>query len=110
MWLVNCRTLKLEQFVGSNIPKYAILSHTWEKEEVRFQELDSLALHYPTQSPQLRKLIYKTRPKGYHKIYETCLRAIKRNLQYAWIGRYPLSYYSHLQIVLGAMRHESLPI
>jgi hypothetical protein len=42
MWLVNCRTLKLEQFVGSNIPKYAILSHTWEKEEVRFQELDVL--------------------------------------------------------------------
>jgi hypothetical protein len=38
----------LEQFVGSNIPKYAILSHTWEKEEVSFQELDGLALHDPT--------------------------------------------------------------
>jgi hypothetical protein len=98
----------LEQFVGSNIPKYAILSHTWEKEEVSFQELDGLARQDPTR-PQLRKHIHKTRPKGYHKILETCLRAIERNLEYAWIGRYNLSYYSHLQTVSGAMRHESLP-
>jgi hypothetical protein len=40
MWLVNCNTLKLEYFMGSNIPKYAILSYTWEEEEVTFQELD----------------------------------------------------------------------
>ena len=30
-----------EDFVGDNIPKYAILSHTWgaDKEEVTFQDL-----------------------------------------------------------------------
>jgi len=31
--------MRLEEFHGSNIPPYAILSHTWGKEEVSFQDL-----------------------------------------------------------------------
>ncbi|RWA04144.1 hypothetical protein EKO27_g10961 [Xylaria grammica] len=38
MRLINTRSLDLEEFVGSAIPKYAILSHTWEEGEVTFQE------------------------------------------------------------------------
>jgi hypothetical protein len=86
MWLVNCTTLKLEHFIGSNIPKYAILSHTWEEEEVTFHELDR---HRPGNldlpEPRLRQLIYDTTPKGYHKIWETCFKARKHGFQYAWI-------------------------
>ena len=28
MRLINCRTLELEEFIGSSVPGYAILSHT----------------------------------------------------------------------------------
>jgi hypothetical protein len=86
MWLVNCTTLKLEDFIGSNIPKYAILSHTWEEEEVTFHELDQHHhgnLDLP--EPRLRQLIYDTTPKGYHKIWETCFKARKHGFQYAWV-------------------------
>ena len=84
MWLVNCNTLKLENFIGSNIPAYAILSHTWEEDEVSFQELDGLCPGSPLPT-FLRQDIYESTPKGYHKIYETCRLALERGLQYAWI-------------------------
>jgi hypothetical protein len=35
---MNVRTLAIEQFFGSDIPLYAILSHTWGTEEVTFQD------------------------------------------------------------------------
>ncbi|PMD20393.1 HET-domain-containing protein, partial [Hyaloscypha hepaticicola] len=86
MWLVNCTTLKLEYFIGSKIPKYAILSHTWEDEQVTFQELDR---HHPRDldlsERRLRQHIYDTTPKGYHKIWETCFLSKKRGFQHAWI-------------------------
>jgi hypothetical protein len=72
MWLINATTLKLHQFFGSNIPEYSILSHTWEDEEITFQEL---AL------PSSRVI----RKKGYIKVKETCLRALDHGVQYAWI-------------------------
>jgi hypothetical protein len=68
--------------MGSNIPKYAILSHTWEEDEVTFHELDRLCPGDPSIT-RLRYRIYNTTPKGYHKIYETCLRAQDDGLQYA---------------------------
>ncbi|KAL5089141.1 hypothetical protein Trisim1_005994 [Trichoderma cf. simile WF8] len=39
--LINIETLKLETFSGKNIPKYAILSHTWgpDTEELTFDDL-----------------------------------------------------------------------
>jgi hypothetical protein len=33
--------LILRQFIGRDVPAYAILSHTWGKEEVSFQEVDA---------------------------------------------------------------------
>jgi hypothetical protein len=39
MRLLNTESMRLEEFHGSNIPPYAILSHTWDKEEVSFQDL-----------------------------------------------------------------------
>ncbi|TVY93492.1 Vegetative incompatibility protein HET-E-1 [Lachnellula willkommii] len=70
MWLVDVRTYRLEEFSGSEVPKYAILSHTWEEEEVTFQEIHR------------RSALSK---KGYAKIKETCIRARRHGLHYAWI-------------------------
>ncbi|KAK4443141.1 heterokaryon incompatibility protein-domain-containing protein [Podospora aff. communis PSN243] len=70
MRLINTTTLQLEYFLDRSVPPYAILSHTWEEEEVTFQDM---ALPRP-----LNK-------KGYNKIAETCRLARERNLAYAWV-------------------------
>ncbi|KAK5661794.1 hypothetical protein OQA88_9896 [Cercophora sp. LCS_1] len=70
MWLINTKTLLLEHF-SSDIPPYAILSHTWEDGEVSFDEMRSAD---------------RTHKKGYEKILQTCLLAKSQsNLGYAWI-------------------------
>ena len=40
MRLLNARTKKLEEFFDNEIPPYAILSHTWGQNEVRFKDID----------------------------------------------------------------------
>ncbi|RDW59097.1 hypothetical protein BP5796_12021 [Coleophoma crateriformis] len=42
MRLINAITLQFEEFYGDRIPKYAILSHTWDEEEVTFQDWKDL--------------------------------------------------------------------
>ncbi|KAK3349782.1 heterokaryon incompatibility protein-domain-containing protein, partial [Lasiosphaeria hispida] len=39
MRLLNTDTLEVEVFMGSDVPTYAILSHTWGKNEVTLQDL-----------------------------------------------------------------------
>lgn len=58
---------------GSHVPKYAILSHTWEDGEVTFQDFT-----HPDHDVRLRK-------KGFRKIQMTCNLAEKAGLKYAWI-------------------------
>lgn len=38
MRLLNTATLEVEDYIGSNVPAYAILSHTWGDQEVTLQE------------------------------------------------------------------------
>ena len=72
MWLINAQTLRLEYFLGQAIPDYAILSHTWDDEEVSFADFN-------TPSDVVRA------KKGYIKIRETCRLALQNQLGYAWV-------------------------
>lgn len=67
--LINTQTLALEDFIGHHIPRYAILSHTWEDEEVTYEEYVSGD--------------YKHK-KGYEKLRMTCVLAAEEGLTYAW--------------------------
>ncbi|KAF4821971.1 Vegetative incompatibility protein HET-E-1 [Colletotrichum siamense] len=69
MRLIETTTLAMETHEG-NIPCYAILSHTWEDEEVTLQDWNS-----PTRS----------RMKGFHKIRMTCQLASYSRIKYAWV-------------------------
>jgi hypothetical protein len=70
MRLINTSTYQLEEFFGSQIPKYAILSHTWEDEEVSFKDIsDGTHAH----------------KKGFVKIAKTCELAASEGLAYAWV-------------------------
>lgn len=71
MRLIQTSTLEFEEFIGTKIPIYAILSHTWEGEEVSFQDILS-------QTTSRRK-------KGYEKILRTCQLALRDGYQYMWI-------------------------
>ena len=62
MYLINVRTLRLEEFISDEVaPPYAILSHTWGKEEVSFQEF--------IQEPRSETTLNKA---GYQKICKFC--------------------------------------
>jgi hypothetical protein len=74
--LIDVRTLKLESINGPGVPQYAILSHTWEMEEISHQEMLSIneqPRHPATQKP------------GYIKIRGACKIARSLGLNYLWV-------------------------
>lgn len=76
MWLIHVETRQLEEFVGLEIPQYAILSHTWVTgQEVTYQEMRSLSGQTPTLSSK----------GGWQKIDRTCRQAARHGLKYAWV-------------------------
>lgn len=72
MRLINTETLELQEFFESQAPPYAILSHTWEKDEVSFQDMLS-------KSPSTLE------KAGYKKIQDTCKMAQTRGQQWVWV-------------------------
>jgi hypothetical protein len=71
MRLINVRTLAIEQFFGSDIPPYAILSHTWGTEEVTFQDWQDITL--------------ASSKSGFAKIQGACEQAKRSKLDYIWV-------------------------
>jgi hypothetical protein len=73
MHLINVETLKLEEFFGDGIPPYAILSHTWGKdeEEISFHDIHRGGIEKAGNRPI--------------KFEECCKQAKKDGLGYAWI-------------------------
>ena len=71
MRLLNAETLQFLEFLEPDVPDYAILSHTWEDEEVTFQEMQSGDLAAASK-------------KGYIKIQKCCKQAIRDGLYWIW--------------------------
>ncbi|KAI8634849.1 heterokaryon incompatibility protein-domain-containing protein [Xylariaceae sp. FL1651] len=71
MWLIDTYNLKL--VLHTNLPSegYAILSHTWQDEEVSFQDFQNVN--------------YDRTRKVFSKITETCRLSRKANLRWAWV-------------------------
>jgi Heterokaryon incompatibility protein (HET) len=72
MRLLNTRSLKLEELNENDFIAYAILSHTWESEEVSYLELH----HDPVKASS---------KAGYSKIISSCRQAFEDGWQYIWI-------------------------
>lgn len=72
MRLINVNTLKLEEFIGSNVPPYAIPSHRWSSEELTFKEVS-------------KDRVDRSK-EGYAKLKAACEIALSdRQLQWLWI-------------------------
>ncbi|KAL2150905.1 hypothetical protein VTH82DRAFT_6003 [Thermothelomyces myriococcoides] len=56
MRLLNASTYEVEEFYGSEIPQYAILSHTWGREEVTLPEMEEFAKFLRSRREQARQM------------------------------------------------------
>ncbi|KAE9375872.1 HET-domain-containing protein, partial [Stipitochalara longipes BDJ] len=70
MRLLHTKEFKLEEFGGKEIPHYAILSHTWGKEEVTLQDVK---MNKPMES------------EGYRKVKNACSVATAEGFDYIWV-------------------------
>jgi hypothetical protein len=69
MRLLHTSTYELSEFFGT-IPKYAILSHRWEEEELTFQDL-------PSKEGSMTK--------GWRKVKGCCSQALKDGYAWVWV-------------------------
>ena len=70
MRLVNSNSIELEEVPDDQIPRYAILSHRWQEDEVSFQDMQSASA--------VNRL-------GYKKLKMCCDQAAKDGIEYAWV-------------------------
>ena len=70
MRLLDTTTIRLSEFFDADIPPYAILSHTWGKNEVTFQDLDR---------------VRSKGPQAYPKIARCCAKAASHGFKWVWI-------------------------
>ncbi|OTB02022.1 hypothetical protein M426DRAFT_33740, partial [Hypoxylon sp. CI-4A] len=71
MRLLNSRSLKIKEFFGDKIPKYAVLSHTWGDEEVSFQDFHNESV--------------RREKGGFKKIEDFCYCAEKDGFEWVWV-------------------------
>lgn len=76
MRLLHTAIYTLEEFVGDSIPKYAILSHTWEGKEVSLRDMEQPDAFQNLQNPP---------NPAWEKIKNACGKAQQEGLQYIWI-------------------------
>lgn len=76
MRLINTSTLQIEAFNKNDVPKYAIVSHTWGREEVTWAEMAS-------DSPVPRSHI--KHKEGYRKVKAACDMALSQHFEWIWI-------------------------
>ncbi|KAI0409434.1 heterokaryon incompatibility protein-domain-containing protein [Xylaria palmicola] len=70
MRLLHTTTRNLHAFTDKTIPKYAILSHTWQEREVTYQEL---------------KLGVAEKMMGYEKVAMACSVSAAHGFEYVWL-------------------------
>ncbi|THU95586.1 HET-domain-containing protein [Dendrothele bispora CBS 962.96] len=70
MRLLNTETFKVEEFI-TDIPTYAILSHTWEKDEVTLQDIQDLNV--------------ARQKAGWSKVWNACQYVRRYKFQWIWI-------------------------
>ena len=84
MWLLHTKEFKLYNFFDSP-PPYAILSHTWGKEEVEF--------HAIQQSDPSRR-----NREGWPKIENACALAAREGWNYIWIDTCCIDRTNHAEL------------
>jgi hypothetical protein len=88
MRLINTLTGKFEEFFDSQRPKYAILSHTWGKEELSYLDFLFLTSGMSTNLHQAVQGLLnnpKRAGQGFQKVEACCKIAQSRGFEWVWI-------------------------
>jgi hypothetical protein len=72
MRLLNAETLEFAEFFDDNVPAYAILSHTWGREEVTYKDMGG-----PKEQRKAKE--------GYAKLKGTCELAVDLGFLWIWV-------------------------
>jgi hypothetical protein len=72
MRLLETASFQLQEFLKGNVPRYSILSHTWGKEEVSYQEVCS------AENVDFKK-------SGFGKVWGCVEQSLQMSLEYTWI-------------------------
>ncbi|KAI9772610.1 MAG: hypothetical protein M1839_002423 [Geoglossum umbratile] len=70
MRLLSTDNFEVKEFGDDEVPRYAILSHTWDEEEVTFQDMEGTRV---------------ANKKGHEKVKSCCSVARASGLKYVWI-------------------------
>ena len=70
MRLLHTGTLQLEEFADDEVPRYAILSHRWQKDEYSFEDMRSDNGRQKT---------------GWSKIDSCCRLASENSINHLWV-------------------------
>ncbi|KAH7156636.1 heterokaryon incompatibility protein-domain-containing protein [Dactylonectria macrodidyma] len=73
MRLLHIKTLQLQSFHDANLPRYAILSHTWGDEEILFDDV------------QNRPVRNWRKKHAFYKLEGFCRKASQNGYEYVWI-------------------------
>jgi hypothetical protein len=80
MRLLNTTTKRLHVFMGDDVPKYAILSHTWGAVEITLQALEA---HH--QNPESATDVGSETKIAFDKIHKSCDIALQNGYHFIWI-------------------------
>lgn len=72
MRLLNTSTLTLKEFIGDQLPEYAIISHTWGQDEILFADVEGSTDSWKTKS-------------SYEKFQGFCNTAADNGYRWVWI-------------------------
>lgn len=70
MRLINVKSLELKEFRGCSPPRYAIVSHRWEDDEVTFDDIRDENFGHR---------------KGYYKLEGACRKAFQYGCEWMWL-------------------------
>ncbi|KAK8064309.1 hypothetical protein PG996_008961 [Apiospora saccharicola] len=81
MRLIDAKTIELVEFIEEAAPKYAILSHRWEEDEVALREVEYLSRR---QWAEMTSQTIRAK-KGYVKLQRASALALEHGCQYIWV-------------------------
>ncbi|KAK3681119.1 heterokaryon incompatibility protein-domain-containing protein [Podospora appendiculata] len=77
MRLINARSLDLVEFIGDEVPKYGILSHTWEHGDVSYKDWEA--------DTAVSIAASRSSKAGFANISGACKKTVEHGLDWLWV-------------------------
>ncbi|KAI4269769.1 MAG: hypothetical protein LQ337_007090 [Flavoplaca oasis] len=85
MRLLRTKTLEFEEFLDSQLPTYAILSHRWGEHEVSYKEMRRFQKQHLGAKNEERYQAAEASGLGMAKVKNFCQKASSNGFDWGWI-------------------------